>query len=316
MILNPIMPVIVLIILCIVLVVLVLGLKTRALKILGICAVGLLLIIGLRPMVPNGELITYKSNIEVIFVMDSTLSMLAEDYGGGSRRIDVMIDDVENIVGELPGAYYSLISFGNSSVINLRSTIDANAAVTAARTVRQTDPFYARGSNITVFKEDLEKILKSLAKKNERKRVVFLLTDGEDTAGKELESLADLKQYVDDGAVLGYGTVAGGKMKVDEFGTGEYTYLKDKTGGYPWPDALSKIDENNLKKMASGLGVDYIHVEKQSDVMNKIKSISNLQELDDGESEHAYDDVYYIFAWFLLGVLLAMLVLMKREYLG
>ena len=314
MILNPIMPVVVLVILCVVLIFLALILKTITLKIVSICVIIIMFVVGLRPMIKNDETITYRNNVDVIFVMDNTLSMLAEDYNGNDRRIDAVIDDIEYIITKIPGAYYSLISFGNSSVINLRFTSDAKAAVIAAKTIHQTDAFYARGSTVTIFKDDLKKILESSVKKNERKRVVLILTDGENTTDKKVESLAELKQYVDDGAVLGYGTASGGKMKVDEFNTGEYTYLEDMTGGYPWPDAVSKIDENNLKKMASELGVEYIHMDKQSNINNKINEIKNMATMDEGEPEYFYSDIYYFFCWPLLGLMLIDLVLIKKEY--
>jgi Ca-activated chloride channel family protein len=145
------------------------SMPTKMLKILGICTVVLIIVIGLRPMLPNGEDVTFKNNVDVIFVMDGTLSMLAEDYNGNNRRIDAVIDDIQYIVDEIPGAYYSLIEFDNNSHINLRSTVDANAAATAAKTTHRVDEFYARGTTITIFKTDLTKILESSSKKDGRK---------------------------------------------------------------------------------------------------------------------------------------------------
>ena len=110
MILNPIMPVVVLVILCVVLIFLALILKTITLKIVSICVIIIMFVVGLRPMMKNDETIAYRNNIDVIFVMDNTLSMLAEDYNGNDRRIDAVIDDIEYIITKIPGAYYSLIS--------------------------------------------------------------------------------------------------------------------------------------------------------------------------------------------------------------
>ena len=300
------------------------SMPTKMLKILGICAVVLIIVIGLRPMLPNGEAVTFKNNVDVIFVMDGTLSMLAEDYNGNNRRIDAVIDDIQYIVDEIPGAYYSLIEFDNNSHINLRSTVDANAAATAAKTTHRVDEFYARGTTITIFKTDLTKILESSSKKDGRKRVVFIMTDGENTSDEKMESLQDLKDRIDGGAVLGYGTQQGGKMKVrdkdDDFCYGfssDYAdpeYLKDWSD-YPPKTAVSRIDEDNLKKMASELGIEYIHMDKQSNVRPIIDSTKAFQKMEEGGEEYSYDDIYYYFCWPLLVVLIAIFYLLKKELL-
>ena len=312
--LNPILPTAVLILLGILLIGAALLLKTKTLKIFGIIVAGLLVIVGLRPMVPDGESTAYHDNLDLIFVMDNTLSMLAEDYNGSSRRIDAVINDVQYITKQLPGTYYSLISFSNESTINLRSTTDTNAVATAVKTLHQTDAFYARGSTITIFKDDLAKLLQASVKKNERRRVVFIFTDGENTSEESLVSLSDLRQYIDDGAVLGYGTAQGGKMKVDEYGDGVYSYLEYYDENFYKTTAVSKIDETNLQKLATDLGVDYIHMQKSSDLDAKLADLLALRNLDEGGTELVYADLYYYFCWPLLGVLLAMLYLAKREY--
>lgn len=322
MIINPIMPIILLMVIWGVALWLVLLMPTKILKVLGIFAIILMAVVGLRPMLPNGEVVAFKNNVDVIFVMDGTLSMLAEDYDGNGRRIDAVVSDIQYIVKEIPGAYYSLIEFDNNSHINLRSTIDANAAVTAAKTTHKLDEFYARGTTLTVFKNDLAKILESSSKKEERKRIVFVMTDGENTSEQKMDNLESLRDYIDGGAVLGYGTQHGGKMKVrdkeDYYSYGDsYTdpeYLQDWSN---WPPtiAISKIDETNLKKIASELGIEYIYMDKQSNVQPIIDNIKTFQNMEEGGEKYAYDDIYYYFCWPLVGILIAILYLMKKELL-
>ncbi len=326
MIINPMMPLVVLLTIAAITLWLLLALPTRVLRVLGIVAIALTVMVGMRPMVPNGETTGFKNNVDVIFVMDNTLSMLAEDYDGNQKRIDGVAKDIDYIIESIPGAYYSLISFDNKSTINLRSTVDAKAVATAVKTVHKVDDFYAKGSAITVFKEDLRKVLESSSKKEGRKRAVFIMTDGENTAEAEMESLEDLRGYIDGGAVLGYGTEKGGKMKIksdeDDFYGSNYTmydddgYLRDwSSGEYPAPLAVSMIDEDNLRKMADQLGVEYIHMDKQDNVKEIVDSTKSFQEMAEGEDEYAYDDIYYFFCWPLIGIMLVMLYLMKKEYL-
>ena len=67
---------------------------------------------------------------------------------------------------------------------------------------------------------------------------------------------------VDGGAVLGYGTPQGGRMKEN---TGQRSgrtagagYIQDRTTG-SGRDALSVIDEGRLQGIAGQLGVPYVH---------------------------------------------------------
>jgi Ca-activated chloride channel family protein len=67
---------------------------------------------------------------------------------------------------------------------------------------------------------------------------------------------------VDGGAVLGYGTAEGGRMKEN---TGQRSgqdagagYIQDRSSG-TGNDALSVIDEGRLHAIAGQLGVPYVH---------------------------------------------------------
>jgi Ca-activated chloride channel family protein len=89
----------------------------------------------------------------------------------------------------------------------------------------------------------------------DRHTVVVFLSDGENTkAGAQQRSFAPLAKYVDDGAVLGYGTSAGGRMPTG--GEPPWTFVRDQSTGEV---ALSHVDETNLKKIAQQLGVDYAY---------------------------------------------------------
>jgi Ca-activated chloride channel family protein len=94
--------------------------------------------------------------------------------------------------------------------------------------------------------------------------VVFLLTDGEQTVQPAPRSFARLDPAVAGGAVLGYGTEDGARMRVyvgrDQTAT---LYIHDYDSG---ADAISRIDEENLRRLAEQLGVTYVHRTEPSDV--------------------------------------------------
>ena len=279
--------------------------------IIRILMIVLLFIVNLRIKIPNGEIKVLKNNLDVIFVVDVTLSMDALDYNG-KTRLSGVINDLTYVVNELNGANFSLISFDN--IINVVPlTSDNNTIKAGIATLSTPDSLYAKGSSITIFKEELERILKSSKKKNNRKRIVFIVTDGENTTDDKLESLTDLRDLVDDGAVLGYGTTTGGKMRVETYrGSGYYEYVKDRSD-YSYKDAISKIDETNLKKMANELDIEYIHMEKRSNINSRLNKIARSMSYEgDSSIEYAYQDIYYFIAPLLIVLFIVELVMDRR----
>jgi Ca-activated chloride channel family protein len=88
----------------------------------------------------------------------------------------------------------------------------------------------------------------------ERPRVVFYLGDGEQTASTSPPPFTLEGELVNGGAVLGYGTVAGGPM----LSTGDRTSgdIIDPATNRP---AVSHIDEKELGAIADQLGLPYLH---------------------------------------------------------
>lgn len=285
--------------------------KLRIVRILIILAI---FFIDLRIMVSNGLTTIYKSNYDIVFVVDNTISMVAEDYKGNARRLDAVKSDLKYIMDNLPSSTYSIITFDNKSYIRTPLSYDRDSIDVVIDTMAVKKSFYATGTSLTIFKDDLKTILSSSAKKSGHKRIVFLVSDGENTSDKKLDDLSGLKNLIDDGAVLGYGTSAGGYMR-EEFYDGEYSYIEDRTGDYPWPKALSKIDENTLQKFAKELGIDYIHMDNSGKIDGKLNKIKNSMDLDSDEEQESYDDLYYLFAIPLSVLLIVELYFDKKTLL-
>ncbi len=271
----------------------------------------LLFVINLRIKVPNGEIKVLKNNLDVIFVVDVTLSMDALDYNGKTRLSGVK-NDLNYVVNELNGANFALVSY-DDMVKTIPLTSDSNTIKAAINTLHTPDSLYAKGSSVTLFKEELERILNSSKKKEDRKRIVFIITDGENTSNNKLDDISNLRSLVDNGAVLGYGTSQGGKIRVETYrGSNRYEYLKDRTD-YPYKDAVSVIDENNLKKIANELDIEYIHMEKQNNIDSRLNKITKSMSFNgDSDLEYAYQDIYYYLAPLLVVLFITELVMDRR----
>ena len=129
----------------------------------------------------------------------------------------------------------------------------------------------------------------------------FLFLIGEITKENEsLESFSELSSYISNGAVLGFGTSDGGKMvaKGYEDRPGSEYYYVSYYEEYKRKAAISKIDENNLNKIASDMKIDYIKINNSLDIDKKLNEIKKLASSSQSNEKDltAYSDIYYFFA--------------------
>ncbi|MCM1287196.1 MAG: VWA domain-containing protein [Clostridium sp.] len=277
----------------------------------------LLFIINLRPMFP-GEAVTTgekRTNIKVLFVIDDTISMLAEDCRGTNTRLDEVKKDCEYIVSQLSGASFGVVSFHNSTTILSPYTSNTRHIVNTISAIYPLDDFYARGSSLNTPKELTLSMLKRVREKEDDKIILFFISDGEITDGSTLESYSELKDYVDGGAVLGYGTKEGGHMHVESFYEDEPIELQD-TSTYPYKPAVSRLDEENLMQIAGDVGIDYIHMADIDEIAPALEKIKNMETVvsSAGKTIKTKDiegarEIYYYFAIPLLLLLAAEAVL-------
>ncbi len=312
MIVSPIIPIWLMGIICVILIIL----KSKNWKtfIRQIIIVILLFLINLRIMIPSKNAKVVETNLNVFLVIDNTISMVAEDYNGNKTRLSGVKKDCEYIIEQLSGSSFSIITFNNTSKILTPMTKDNDMTLGALDTISPIDEFYARGTTMNVVLENLETSLKRGAEKEGRRNIVFFISDGEITNEEELKSFSSTKKYISNGAVLGYGTDKGGKMKVKDMYSDKEEYLEDTSADYPYPKAVSKIDEENLKKIAKDMDIDYIHATKQSNIESKVKEIKRdaIQNLGDTQ-KMLYDDIYFIFVIPLLGMLLFELINYRKN---
>ena len=337
MIVNPIIPIWLMAIICVILIIVVLyknvfkdknsNTKRKVIKYdkinkyLKIAIIVVLFFINLRPMIPNGETTQINSDLRILFVIDTSVSMRALDYDGNKPRLEGVINDCCYIVDELSNCKFSIITFGDSAERVIPFTSDTEMVKTELKCINLEDDFYAKGSSMNIVRKEFEKTLENEQKRlnNDSKFVVFFVSDGEITKeGESLKSFSSIKKYICNGAVMGYGTEEGGKMENSRYG-GQYSddnyYLYYYDNNYKKVTSISKIDENNLKDIASDLGVDYIKMNKTSDLNTKIKNIKQQATVAQTDEEKAkvYKDTYYYFAIILVILMIADFVVQKRR---
>ncbi|WP_045731659.1 vWA domain-containing protein [Pseudarthrobacter chlorophenolicus] len=267
-----------------------------------------------RPALPGGTSQAATADLNVFFVVDTTTSMVAEDYGTSAPRMDGVRQDIMAIAKELPGARFSLITFDTKAFVRMPLTTDTLALQTMVTVLEPQVTSFAKGSSITAARQVLSERLDAARESHpERPRLVFYLGDGEQTSGKEPERFNLDGSLVAGGAVLGYGTAAGARMKENSGDPGETTdapYVRDGGGA----DALSRIDEPRLQDVAGQLGVPYVH-RQAGDPAGPMMQEARTGSLErSGDSLEGRTELYWLFAAGAFALALPDAVMIIRRY--
>ena len=275
-------------------------------------------VMGAGPSIP-GKAVEVTSSLEVYYVIDRTGSMGAEDWDGDNPRIDGVRSDVGILMNSLTGSRFSILSWDSNVHVGMPLTTDASAVQSYMATFTQELSSSSQGSSPHRPAQELAKLLKKNKERHPQNvRALFVFSDGETSNQNHWTSAPSgeasdwdaVKEYIDGGLVIGYGTEEGGKMKVvrlsnagAQSGDDEYIHDKSQPGA---PIAISRIDEAALQGVASRIGVSYVHSPDKSAIDSYARSI--LDDASKLSEERNKRDTYRYIIWpfaLLLGGLLA-----------
>ena len=265
----------------------------------------LLLIAALRPAIPGDDVRVDASAVDVYLVVDTTSSVMARDYGDARPRLEGVRADIKALTTQLTGARFALVTFDIDTTVRLPLTSDGAAVSAAADTLRPETSVWSRGSSVTIARDQLRTALERGRDAHpERARLVFYFGDGEQTTAQDPRPFEIASQLINGGAVLGYGTAAGGRMAITAaFETGD---IVDPSTGQP---AISVIDEEQLAAIANQLGVPYLHRTVDDGGLAiveavRLKELAPLRATDSGEIVGGRAELGWV-ALLLLAVLAA-----------
>lgn len=192
--------------------------------------------------------------LDVVVALDRTTSMSAADDPAGSRLAGARADLVA--LGEaMPDARIAVVAFGGRARLELPLTTDRRTLDRVLAGTRPEAPTSARGTSVARAVPLVEAVLAATERPGtDRRRLLVLATDGEDTARRASGSYEPLAGAVDAGVVLGYGTAEGGRMPLP--GGAGPTFVPDARTGQP---ALSRLDGDALRTIADEVDVPYVH---------------------------------------------------------
>ncbi len=193
-----------------------------------------------------------REGIDIVFVLDSSLSMAADDVK--PDRMTVAQTLVREMARRLPGHRVALVQAEGEGVVLAPLTVDSAVIDLLLDTVLPA----SLPTPGTLVRPALERAAALFPEENQRHRALVLISDGEDHSGKE-DEIVTLVQ--DAGAVvyaIGVGSPQGSPIRLP----GSDAYKQDTEGRV----VVSKLNEALLERLAretdgvylraSGLGVD------------------------------------------------------------
>ncbi|MDZ4661843.1 MAG: VWA domain-containing protein [Pseudomonadota bacterium] len=262
-----------------------------------------------RPQMGVGTKEVKSEGVELIFMLDISNSMLAQDVR--PSRLEFAKKELMRLLDLLGGDKVGLVAFAGSSILLTPMTPDKSSIKLILEYV-STDSVTNQGTNFERgLRESWEAFKRSHPEDEEvnATRVIVIASDGEDN---EPGALAIADELVKKGVrifTLAFGTPEGAPIPISEESGALNLYKKNKVGS----QIISKVNGEALKKLAEMGRGTFRQVNLSEDAMKSLAiEISNLQKSQfDSLMQTEYDEKYQ---WFLgLAIFLALIELFLGE---
>lgn len=193
--------------------------------------------------------------VDVVFVVDVSPSVAAEDWDDGQERLAGIKQDMLQLAEQHAGARIAVIKF-NASAMQVQPFMrDHSALEQTVDLLAPEDWWHTHGSSIYAAGEQLTALLETSAEQHpNHARLVYYFGDGEHTAAEQAGTFRKAAQYVSGGLVLGYGTERGARIPAYEDGQRTESFINDNRGR----DGISQLNPKALADIAQELGVDSV----------------------------------------------------------
>ena len=258
-------------------------------------ALSLMIVALARPRIGEGEVTVSASGIDIVVAMDFSMSMAAEDFElGGQRanRVAVAKDVLRKFVEKRKNDRIGIVAFGGAAYVAAPLTLDHPFLLDRLEQLQLgvIEDGTAIGSGLTAA-------LNRLRDLPSKSRIVILMTDGQNNAGKvppmtaaEAAQALGVKVYT-----IGIGT----------HGTAPYPQM-DVFGKVRYVSMEVNIDEELMRKIAEKTGGKYYRAD------NTAKFREIYDEIDRFEKSEAevkkYQRFDEVFGWFAVPALFFLLL--------
>ena len=242
--------------------------KEKIKKGIVIAVLGLLFITLTQPQWGEEKKEVRRRGVEAIFLVDTSLSMLAEDVP--PSRIQKVRLLMKSFLRVLRGDRVGIVTFAGSGFIQSPLTLDYDTFLLFANSI-QVGYIPDAGTSL---REAIQMATKAFEKSKQKAKVVILLTDGEDLEGDVETALKAAKEAKIKIYAVGIGTKEGAPIPLRGESGKISGYKKDRGGEV----VITKLNEDLLTKIANETGGLYVAAtpgEKEVDWI--YKHIQNLE---------------------------------------
>jgi Ca-activated chloride channel family protein len=265
--------------------------RVRNKFILLLCAMGCIVLALARPQFGSKLKEVTREGIELMFVVDVSNSMLAEDFE--PSRLERTKYAITSMLEGLDQDKVGLVVFAGDPYVQLPITSDYRAA---RNFVGQISPNLVSRQG-TAIGAAISLAAGSFSSQSEGSRVIVLISDGENHEDDALGAAAEAAQKGIKIYAIGIGTPEGAPISIG----GEF--IKDEEGNM----VVTKLDEQVLQQVAVSTGGGYIRATNQNMGLTEIiKEVNETQSTQFTASVfEEYDEQYQ----YLVGAALALLLL-------
>ncbi len=267
----------------------------KSLLVLKIAVVFLLSLALLRPQFGKGREFISGKAVDIMIVLDISGSMLAMDFGKHSR-IEVAKKEAKRFIKGRPGDRIGLVVFAAKTFLQCPLTIDHNLLMDFIDMVKvgMIQDGTAIGSAIATA-------INHLKDKHSKSKIIVLITDGVNNAGKiDPITAAKIAKKL--------------RIKVYTIGVGRSGYapfvVNDPVFGKRIVTGKTELDENLLRQIADLTGAKYFRVEDENGMREVFSEIDKLEKNDIRiERYRIYKDLFPVLLWIALGLIVLTVVL-------
>ena len=282
--------------------------KRRAWKgVLLVIALALAFMAAAQPQYGKGKRLIPATNVDVVVVLDYSKSMYARDVEP-SRIFRAKIE-VARLVRDLEGARFAAVAFAGEPM-GFPLTADGAAV---AQFLRQLDPndMPVGGTAIARALEQARELLQRDPKAADHKRIILLVTDGEDLEGDPVS----VAQSIGAEGTAIHVVQIGGRTpeRIPEISAdGKIAGWRTDRQGKPLTTALTVEGEKQLAAIAAAGNGKLVRAERGTTGIDQIAAeLKKQMKSELGEKvETVYADVYYY------PLVLSILLLIAEVFVG
>ena len=237
-----------------------------------------------------------RQGVDVVFALDVSTSMLAEDIA--PNRLEKSKQLVRQIINTLAGDRIGIIGYAGSAFPQVPITTDFSSARLFLSGMN-TNMVSSQGTAMTQAIEMAETYYNDIEQKN---RVLFLISDGEDHQGDYASIAAQATKKGIKIYTIGVGTTAGARIPIKRGGVVQ-SYKRDKDNQV----VITKLNKETLQEIAQAANGEYLDGSNTKELVEQVQNI--LAGMDKKEFDaKQFSDFKDQFQWFLASALLFLLL--------